>query len=108
MIVNDSNGIVYTTGSGVFTFNRTGNYLITWQINIDQNGGSEVSFGLNVGGTLISSMPAFLNRGQMSGSALITITTAGTTMSLVNNGSASVPYDTALDVRANIVITQVA
>ena len=67
-----------------------------------------MSFGLNVGGNIIASVPAYLERGQISGSAFVPVTTSGTTLSLFNNGTTAVNYDTALNVRANIVITQVA
>lgn len=108
MLVNDSSGITYTIGSGTFTLTTPGNYLVNWQINVNQGAAGEVSFGLNVGGNIIASVPAYLERGQISGSAFVPVTTSGTTLSLLNNGTTAVNYDTALNVRANIVITQVA
>ncbi|MPW27237.1 hypothetical protein GC105_15825 [Alkalibaculum sp. M08DMB] len=87
-INNPSPNIVYDNATGNFTINEPGNYLINWWIAVDGAGASiEVIFTVEVaGGPSISAASVPPNTSlQLSGDALISITTVPSTLSLVNN-----------------------
>jgi len=104
-----SANITYNAGVGTFFINQPGNYYISWWVNTD---GAEiqtsVSFGIRVvsGPTILASSPDPLVTLQLSGSALLTVTTTPTIFNLFNNSGATVNYGTSA-IQANLTIIQV-
>lgn len=105
---NDNDGISYDQNAGHFAFAAPGNYLVHWHVNVNLDNPDMLIFGIRLSDGSLITVPAYIDRGQMSGSALIAIRTPGTTMSLLNASGKPVNYDTDMGVRANIVITQVS
>jgi hypothetical protein len=107
-IVNlQSSDISYNALTGEFTITRTGNYSVVWWVATDGTGVNDaVYFSLKVdgGGDVTSSSP--LVTGQISGSALVTISTTPAILTLVNTSNDIVIF-AGLSVQANLVITEV-
>ena len=103
--------IVYNAGIGNFFITQPGNYYISWWINTDGAGAeTTVSFGIRVisggGPTILSSSPAPITTLQLSGSALLTVTTIPTVFSFFNDSGATVNYGTS-PIQANLTIIEV-
>jgi len=103
--------IVYNAGIGNFFITQPGNYYISWWINTDGAGAeTTVSFGIRVisggGPTILSSSPAPVTTLQLSGSALLTVTTIPTVFSFFNDSGATVNYGTS-PIQANLTIIEV-
>jgi len=108
IILDQSPNISYSTGTGIFTITAPGNYFVTWWIATDgSDGPTNVSFAveLNGAGGIIGSSPVVT--GQVSGYALITVTTTPSTVTLINVTGAAVLY-AATTVQANMTILEVA
>ena len=85
-----------------------GNYYVSWWVATDGTAGpTTVNFAINLngGGSVTGSSPSIT--GQVVGSALITVSTVSSTITLVNNTTDTVSFATTL-VQANIVITEVS
>ena len=108
IVTDDSDGIYYIPGSGVFTFANPGNYIVTWQLSLHANSECVMSFGLKVGGRIVASVQNYMASGQLIGSALVHVENSGESMQLVNTGTCSVSFPDALNVRGNIVVTQIS
>lgn len=107
-LINDkSKAISYNSITGEFTINATGNYYVTWWVAADGTAGhTNVTFVVNKnsGGSIYSSSPSVT--GQVVGSALITVDTKPTIITLVNKSICMVAF-AATPVQANIIITEV-
>ena len=107
-LINDkSDNINYSSGSGNFIFTKPGNYYVSWSVAISLTTPAVVRFGIQVGGSVVSSVSAYISRGQLTGSALITITDTPVTVQLINLTGSTVTYDAASPVLANIVFVEV-
>lgn len=102
-----TSAISYNPATGVFTISTPGTYLVNWWVATDGSEGAlTLSFSLNVnGGTgILGSSP--LQTGQVVGSALITVASLPTTVTLTNASGVSILL-ALTPVQANIVITGV-
>lgn len=105
-----SANIAYNAGVGMFFINQPGNYYVSWWVNTDGAGEeTTVSFGIRVisGPTILSSSPLPVVTLQLSGSALLTVTTTPTVFSLFNNSGATVGYGITA-IQANLTIIEVS
>jgi hypothetical protein len=85
-----------------------GNYYISWWVAADGTAGPPtVNFAINLngGGSVTGSSPIIT--GQVGGSALITVSTVPSTITLVNNTTDTVGFASTL-IQANIVIIEVS
>lgn len=98
--------LCYVPGSGKIMVMQPGNYLIVWSVQLRQSSAGKVTFALTLDGTPAASTEAWLERGQLSGAALFTVDCTPATLSLVNRTGSAVSYDTALGIRANLVMLQ--
>lgn len=82
-------GMAYTAGTGTITLNSTGNYQITYIVTADA--ASQLRFGLLVNGVLNNNFTYDqpLESLQAYGQGILTVTSAPTTVQLVNILSAS-------------------
>lgn len=77
--------INYSDTTGVVTISQTGYYLVHWWVSIDGTGlTSNVIFSLNKNGGPHSQASSMPMTGQISGSALIPVEFAPTTLSITN------------------------
>jgi hypothetical protein len=107
LLNTSSPSISYDSNTGIFTISETGTYLVNWWVAVAGTAGpSSVAFALRLNDStdIPSAMPNI--EGQLSGSSLLTIGTAPSTLALVNTTGSAVLYGD-LPVQANIVITQV-
>ncbi|HAX53756.1 MAG TPA: hypothetical protein DCX82_17795 [Lachnospiraceae bacterium] len=107
-----ASAITYNAGTGTFFINEAGNYYISWWVNTDgAQTETSVVFGIRIlsggSGTILSSSPSPMTTLQLTGSALITVTTVPTAFSLFNNTGVPVTYGTS-DVQANLTIIQIS
>ena len=104
---NQSSDIIYNPVTGEFTITAPGNYLVSWWFATDGAGPAiNVSFAVDVNGVPYSIASSPIVSGQLSGDALVTVTTTPTVVTLVNVTGEDVFIPTT-PVQANIVITQV-
>ena len=108
-VVNDqSTAIDYNAATGEFTITRPGNYLVSWWFAADGAGPAiTVDFAVAVNGVPYAIASSPIVSAQISGDALVTVTTVPTVITLVNvtNEGVFIPMTT---VQANIVITEIA
>ncbi len=101
-----SDNIVYNSATGEFTITQPGNYYIDWWVATDGAGASTtVDFTLEVNGVPYSTASSPIVTGQLSGEALVTVTTVPTTITLVNTTTAPVVL-AATPVQADLVILE--
>lgn len=109
IITNSSSNIVYNPVNGIFSVGKAGSYYISWMVNVD---GAEIqstiTFGIatSTGQTIISSSMVPFTSMQLSGSALINMTSAGT-FSLKNQSLYVANYGNA-SVQANLVVIELS
>jgi hypothetical protein len=105
-----SANITYNAGIGMFSINEPGTYYISWWVNTDgAEAETTTSFGVNVvsGPTILAYSPAPVVTLQLSGNALLTVTTTPTEFSLFNNSGATVDYGTS-PIQADLTIIEVS
>lgn len=103
---NQSGSISYSGATGTFTVTAPGNYYVDWWVGTDGAGPStNVSFAIDVNGVNYSEASSPIVSGQLSGEALVTVTTVPTQITLVNVTGQGVFVPTT-PVQANIVITK--
>jgi len=82
---NQSSDITYDSLTGSFTLTRAGNYLVAWWIDVNGAASSEnVILSVAVNGVSAVRGASPVLAGQVTGFALVTITTTPSTISLVN------------------------
>ncbi|SDN23428.1 collagen-like protein [Acetanaerobacterium elongatum] len=101
--------ITYNNATGVFTIPRTGNFLVNWQVAIDGSDlGPSATFTLIETGavsiSIAASTPVIL--GQVSGSALVTVS-GSATLRLANSSGYTI-FLADIPVQANITIIDVS
>ncbi len=104
-----SPNIAYAPATGVFTITEAGTYYISWWVITDgAEAETNVEFTIetSTGGAISAVSPAPTVTTQLSGNALITVTTVPTTFSLVNNSGATVTYGTGA-VQADLTVVQI-
>jgi hypothetical protein len=100
--------ISYTLGSGAFTINETGYYLINWWVTT--NGASPattINFNLLLNGIIQSQAASPDVIGQVVGTALHRVTTVPSIISVVNDTGANVSIPQA-PCQADITIVRVS
>ncbi len=107
-VLNDqSDNISYNSTTGEFTITKPGNYYVDWWVSARSEEGSlYTAFTLEVNGVPYSTASSLSGIEQLSGEALLTVTTVPTTIRLVNTSDDRVIIG-ALPVQANIVIAEV-
>ena len=98
------NIVTYDNATGLFTLSEIGTYLVTWEVPVsatDQNDYVDITLELN--GTAYSEAHMPLPIGVLSGSAMVVVIDADSTLQLVNSSGDTV-QTTDL---CNIVITQI-
>lgn len=103
-----SSGISYDADTGEITFAERGQYLCQWWVATGTTLRGSIEFGLKSSlpdELILGSSP--IKTGQVSGFGTIDITTAGTTLSLVNARSESVAFSRTVGVKAHLLITQI-
>ncbi|MEY8354852.1 hypothetical protein AALB39_16045 [Lachnospiraceae bacterium 54-53] len=107
-ISNDqSANISYDTATGIATLTAPGNYYVSWWVSTDGAGPStyvEFTLQSSSSGGVSASSP--IVTGQLSGIALVTVTTAPATVSLINTTGQTVFYGST-PIIANMVILEV-
>lgn len=105
-ILTDGN-ISYDGVTGVVTFNEVGVYQVNWWVATQsQNGGSGNIFAIRTSQNDDIEGTSATKTGEITGFALIDVTEAGVTMSLVNSSDYTVYAPTTLPVKAGISIVQ--
>jgi hypothetical protein len=109
VLLNDqSPAISYDVLTGEFTISQVGNYFVTWWIATNGSGqDTDVHFTVSVGGVLYSMGASPIVTGQLSGSALITVSSTPTIVTLVNT-SADIVSIATTPTQANIVILELS
>lgn len=107
-VLNNANpaAITYDSATGIFTLHETGTYLVTWWVSVNRGLARTVTFSAVINGS--TSIPATspLITGQLSGTALVTVTTAPASISIVNQSGAFVLFIGAIP-QANVTINRV-
>ena len=87
--------------------NRTGNYAVTWWVAIDGTAETPfASFTLQQNFSDGVSGDTSITNGQVVGNALVTVSVAGSTLTLINSSGQDVLLS-AIPIQASIVITEV-
>ena len=108
IVTNQSLDITYNPVTGAFTLSMVGNYFVLWWVATD---GSDLlpninfSLRLNGAGDILSSTPVVT--GQISGSALVHVSSTPSTLTLVNASNDTIALANT-EVQANIVIIELA
>lgn len=95
---------------GMITITQSGVFYINWWVSTNSmSGGTDVvpTFSINTGGIISASSP--IQKGQMSGNALITVTASPVlpvTFSLVNSTNATITFGTT-PIKADLTIVNV-
>lgn len=107
-----SSVITYSPGLGNFNITQSGNYYISWWVNVDGAQASEfINFGIRItnggtGGPILATSPSSLVTLQLNGSALVTVETTPFIFGLFNNTGATASFG-ATPVQANLTIIQI-
>lgn len=104
-----SPNVAYSAMTGVFTITETGTYYVNWWVNTNGAGASpNVAFAIetSAGGFFSATSPVPIVTGQISGNALITVTSAPVTFALVNISGATVTFGTST-VQADLTLVQI-
>ncbi|MDD3164811.1 MAG: hypothetical protein PHS97_03040 [Oscillospiraceae bacterium] len=105
-VVRDcSNAIAYEPDTGEVHINRPGNYYVSWSVNLHETTAGKRAFALTLNGTKVATVDAWLERGQICGAALVTVT-GRSVVQLVNAATGAAKYDTDTTILANLVIVQ--
>ncbi len=85
-IFNDqSSDIDYDSATGEFTIHAPGNYYISWSLAVDGAGPmTYINYTVTVNGNPYASASSPIVSGELSGTALVTVKTVPTIISLVN------------------------
>ncbi len=103
----DPAAITYDPATGVFTINQPGTYLVTWWLSVTGAGASpfvRVSAVLNGGTSFPADTPQITD--QLDGTALITVTSAPATISIVNQ-TGDVVFIGATPEQGNVTINKI-
>lgn len=102
---NRSSDISYNSSTGLFTLTKTGNYYVSWWVTTDGSSLSPtVTFALAVNGIPVSQGSSPIVTGQVAGTALITITSTPSTVSLINvSGDTVLLADTPIQANLDII-----
>jgi len=107
-VLNDQSAdISYNPATGAFTITKSGNYLVSWWFAA---GGAApattVSFAVEVNGVPYSTASSPIVSGQLSGTALVTVTSTPTVITLVNVTGDDV-FIPATPVQSGFVVTEI-
>jgi hypothetical protein len=107
-VLNDQSAdISYNPVTGSFTITKPGNYLVSWWFATNGAGSATtVSFAVEVNGVPYSTASSPIVSGQLSGNALVTVTTAPAAITLVNVTGDAVFIPTTL-VQSGFVVTEI-
>ncbi len=107
-IRTDRGNISYNQGTREFIINETGYYLVNWWI---ATGGipapSTINFALRLNGVTQSQSASPLGTGQVSGTAVVWVAQAPSTLTLVNDSGAAISIP-ATAAQGDITIVKVA
>ncbi|MEL7624305.1 MAG: hypothetical protein AAGU12_12020 [Clostridiales bacterium] len=107
-IRTDRGNISYNQGTREFIINETGYYLVNWWI---ATGGipapSTINFALRLNGVTQSQSASPLGTGQVSGTAVVRVAQAPSTLTLVNDSGAAISIP-ATAAQGDITIVKVA
>ena len=105
---NNTLGVSYTAGSGSVTIGRTGTYLVNWWVSIaGTQTAQSLAFAVSLNGSDVQTSYSDIGGGQVTGSAVVNVTSIPTTLQLINRSAAAVTYATA-GVQAGLTLTQLA
>ncbi len=97
--------ISYNTTTGEFTISGEENYYVSWWIATNgASSSSTVEFELRLDGTRTATSGSLYTQGIISGDAIVTVSTAPGTLTLINN-SADTVFFAGLSIQATLVIT---
>ncbi len=97
--------INYDTITGNFTITEAGNYDVSWWIATGGAAASPiVAFSLQLDAVEVGATASSVTEGNVSGNALITVSTVPATLSLLNN-SGDVVFIPTLPIEGSLVIT---
>lgn len=88
--------IAYTSGTSIISLTGTGNYMITFEVSNSTGGGSEWSIAIN---GVVTQPLTYLSRSgntQVTGSAIVNVTSVPTTISIVNFSGGAVNISNGL------------
>ena len=118
LISNNALGASFVTGA--VTLTKSGTYLVNWWVApeisaaAEETGSAtagqvseEISFAVSVNGQIVSGSCAPVGTGQVSGSTLITVTSAPTTVQIVNDSGENVILS-SVSAQAGMTIVQFA
>lgn len=100
--------ISYNIVNGIFTITEAGYYLINYILSTDGTETSpSITFVIRVNGTIISEASTPVVTGQLTGTAIIQITSVPATLSL-NNGTGDTINLAAVPAQAEITIARIS
>ena len=85
VVNNQSTSVSYNSTTGEFTINQVGNYYVSWWVAV--NGAASattISFGVSLDSSAPIIASSAIVSDQLSGIALVSVTTAPSTLILVN------------------------
>jgi hypothetical protein len=106
VINSQSPQIDYDHTAGEFTLLENGNYLVLWWVALNGSAEMPPAFAVKVNGNTQATGSGSLIAGQLSGTALITVSETPTILSLINSGEDAVTLSEG-PVQANILIVHV-
>ena len=105
---NNALGVAYTLASGMITLSRAGTYLINWWVALENAQTAEsLAFSLELNGNAVQTSYSDIGGGQIYGTAIVTVSSVPSTLSLKNVSGDAVTYVTAAG-QAGITLTQFA
>lgn len=107
--INDQSAdISYNSLTGQFTISNPGNYFVSWWVATDGAGSStDLWFSIQVTASVPVAGATPIVTGQLNGSALVTVSSAPATLTLMNSTANPIVF-AATPVQANIVILQIS
>lgn len=107
LVIDISDNILYNTSSGEIIISAPGSYYINWSVATQTAlGDNEISFSIvsTQGDNIIGSTSG--KTGEVSGNALINISSAPVTLTLRNVSTGIVTYGRETQIKANIIIIE--
>ena len=103
VLSDQSSAVSYNFAAGEFMIAAPGNYFVSWSVATEAPQATTVAFALRLDGVSVAEAASPNVTGQLTGTALVTVTTVPAVITLVNTTGSGVFYAN-VSVKANITI----
>lgn len=101
------NNITFNLATGEFFINKPGNYYIDWWVATETTINHPIQFSIFTQDLKVIQGDSQTSNGEITGNALLKVNRVPYTFTLLNSTSQTVNYGSSVEMKANIVITEV-